>query len=77
VFLAPAAMRKYFGEYERWMLARGDAKEAPAERASFRDLLKNEVEKLAAALREGKPFEPYRFDAQAEEAECNTSSVTI
>jgi CRISPR-associated protein Cas1 len=77
VFLAPAAMRKYFGEYERWMLARGDAKETPDERASFRDLLKSEVEKLAVALREGKPFEPYRFDVQVSEAECNTSSVTI
>jgi CRISPR-associated protein Cas1 len=79
VFLTPASMRRFFGEYERWMLDRPVANEAgggTAAHACFRDRLKDEVEKLAAALREGKAFEPWRFDAE-EGAECNTSSVTI
>ncbi len=78
VFLKPEAMRRYFGEYERWMLERPIVKEpaaGSAPRQCFRDLLKDEVEKLASALRDARPFEPFRSDA--EEAECNTSSVTI
>ena len=80
VFLAPAAMRKYLGEYERWMLEKPAAKPpesdgGSAARPCFRDRLKAEVEALAAALREAKPFEPFRFDDE-EEAACNTLSVT-
>jgi hypothetical protein len=43
----------------------------------FRDLLKTEVERLAAALRDNQPFAPYRLDGEKEEPPCNTSSVTI
>lgn len=78
VFLAPAAMKRFFGEYERWMLERprgeGEREGPPAR--SFRDHLRSEVEALAASLRGGGPFEPWRFDAEGERA-CSTSSVTI
>ena len=81
VFLTPGAMRRYFGEYERWMLERPGVNTGAGGTTSpagpcFRDRLKSEVERLAAALRESKPFEPFRFGGQ-EEAECNTLSVTI
>ena len=76
VFLSPGAMKKYFAEYERWML---EHKTNPDETRvpNFRDLIKTEVERLAAALRDNHPFAPYRFDHENEEQPCNTSSVTI
>jgi len=78
VFLAPAAMKRFFGEYERWMLDRPGAGDgSTAARPSFRERLKNEVEKLAASLRGGPKFEPFRFDGEEKEGACNTSSVTI
>jgi hypothetical protein len=73
VFLAPAAMKRFLAEYERWMLERPVAEGAA--RPSFRDRLRSEVESLAAALRGGGPFKPYRFGE--EEKACSTSSVTI
>ncbi|MCL5744116.1 MAG: CRISPR-associated endonuclease Cas1, partial [Acidobacteria bacterium] len=83
VFLSPKPMKRFFTEYERWMLARpgGDAadeKDGPAPRACFRQELKSEVEALAGALRKREAFGPFRFDSPvpSEEA-CNTSSVTI
>jgi len=84
VFLAPAAMKRFFAEYEGWMLAREAGAKPPegsgAPVPRFRERLKEEVEKLAAALRSGGEFEPYRFDAGpsgGEGAGCNTLSVTI
>jgi hypothetical protein len=44
---------------------------------SFRDLLKAEVERLTAALRDNQPFEPFHFDDKKEQPACNSSSVTI
>ena len=78
VFLAPASLKRFFGEYERWMLDRGAGEEGcgAGSRPSFREQLQVEVEGLAAALRSGQPFRPYRFDDK-EAAECNTLSVTI
>ncbi|MBZ5534273.1 MAG: CRISPR-associated endonuclease Cas1 [Acidobacteriia bacterium] len=76
VFLSPGPMKKYFAEYERWMLERPAVQDG-ATPPRFRDLLKTEVERLAAALRDNHPFEPYRFDDKKEEPPCNTSSVTI
>jgi len=80
VFLSLGALKKYFGEYERWMLehpAAHDGKDGTTA-PRFRDLLKTEVERLAAALRDNLPFQPYRFDNEKKgEAPCNTSSVTI
>jgi CRISPR-associated protein Cas1 len=73
VFLAPAAMKRFLAEYERWMLERPVAEGVA--RPSFRDRLRSEVESLAAALRGGGPFAPYRFGE--EEKSCSTSSVTI
>ena len=75
-FLTPAALKRFFGEYERWMLDRGTGDGGAATRRNFRDQLKEDVEGLAAALRTGQAFAPYRFDGP-EGAECNTSSVTI
>ena len=76
VFLTPAAMKRFFAEYERWMLEREGGGGGAGERRSFRERLKEDVEGLAAALRTGQAFAPYRFDGP-EGAECNTSSVTI
>jgi CRISPR-associated protein Cas1 len=71
VFLEHKAMRRYFAEYERWVLAK------PEGRTSFRECLRTDVEKLCAALRTGTAFEPWRFTAPGEtEAGCSTSSVT-
>jgi CRISPR-associated protein Cas1 len=77
VFLTPGTMKKYFAEYERWMLNRPGSQDASVARPRFRDLLKAEVECLAAALRDSQVFEPYRFDHEQEAQTCNTSSVTI
>jgi CRISPR-associated protein Cas1 len=73
VFLAPAAMKRFLAEYERWMLERPVVEGAAG--PCFRDRLRSEVEALAAALRGGGPFAPYRFGE--EEKACSTSSVTI
>lgn len=73
LFLAPAALKRFFGEYERWMLDRPMIDGAA--RPSFCDRLKNEVEALSTALRGGTPFEPWRFGG--EDKPCNTLSVTI
>jgi CRISPR-associated protein Cas1 len=76
VFLKPQPMKKFFAEYERWMLER--SAEGEGSSARWRELLKTEVEKLAAALGAGTPFEPYRWSTKPEtEAPCSTSSVTI
>jgi CRISPR-associated protein Cas1 len=80
VFLAPQPMKKFFAEYEQWMLER--PKEDGFEGASWRELLKTEVEKLAASLGGGPPFSPWRWLAKGEKkdtvvAQCITSSVTI
>ena len=53
----PAAMKRYFAEYERWMLAKADG------RTGFRECLRNDVEKLCAALRGKTGFEPWRCGA--------------
>jgi CRISPR-associated protein Cas1 len=126
VFLDPKAMKRYFAEYERWMLNNpqhtlqppfrptalseprlpgsvpnttalseprppGSVNSIPHE-TSFRESLRAEVEKLCAALRNGVPFEPWRFrpkqpplpspeivtpPANPEtEGPCNSSSAT-
>jgi CRISPR-associated protein Cas1 len=64
-FLATGAMKRYLAEYERWMLARPARRDGPIA-PRFRDLLRTEVERLVAALREGVAFEPFRFDAAAD-----------
>ena len=84
VFLAAKPMKRYFEEYERWMLAKGEggAETGPG----FREAIRSEVEKLCGALRRSEPFVPWRFRAEpdgadaakaaGEEGACNTSSVT-
>jgi CRISPR-associated protein Cas1 len=73
VFLTPAAMKRFFGEYERWMLERHVV--GGAALPSFRDRLRGDVEALAMALRGGGPFAPFRFGE--EEKACSMSSATI
>jgi len=70
-------LKKYFAEYERWMLARPGAQSESTARPSFRDRLKAEVEGFVGALRDGHVFEPYKFGHETEAEACNTSSVTI
>ena len=77
VYLTPGTMKKYFAEYERWMLSRPGSPDTSTARPNFRDLLKSEVEELAAALRGERVFDPYRFEHEMEAQACNTSSVTI
>jgi CRISPR-associated protein Cas1 len=77
VFLTAGTMKKYFVEYERWMLNRPSSQDLSNAKPNFRDLLKGEVERLTAALREGHSFEPYRLEHQVQGEPCNTSSVTI
>jgi CRISPR-associated protein Cas1 len=77
VFLQPKAMKRFFAQYEQWMLDRPGRDQAGPRRPHFRDSLKREVEKLVQTLRAAEPFLPYAFDAAAQEEECSTSSVTI
>ncbi len=83
VFLKPKALKRYFEQYERWMLGSGTAPGAPEggppARFRPRDRLRMEVEGLAAALRGGAPFAPFRYgeEGDGKEGECSTSSVTI
>jgi CRISPR-associated protein Cas1 len=80
MFLAPQPLKKFFAEYERWMLDR-TPDGAPAG-PRWRELLKAEVEKLAAALGGQSPFAPFRWNRKpqgnvTQEGACSTSSVTI
>ena len=76
MFLKPQPMKKFFAEYEHWMLDR--SAESGGSTARWRELLKTEVERLAAALGAGTPFDPYRWSTKPETEEpCSTSSVTI
>jgi CRISPR-associated protein Cas1 len=91
LFLKPQPLKKFFGEYERWMLER--SREGEGEGPRWRELLKSEVEKLAAAMGGGAPFVPYRWRPGVSrsltvaapsggtnagtEVACSTSSVTI
>ena len=80
LFLAPQPLKRFFAEYERWMLERPCKKDGSPPPPSFRDRLKTEVEALAAALRTGAAFQPFRFDPPEhtqEQPPCSTSSVTI
>jgi CRISPR-associated protein Cas1 len=83
VFLEPKAMKRYFAEYERWMLSKS------GQATGFRECLRNEVEKLCAGLRNGTAVEPWRFRQQpasdavgvalepaGKEGACSTSSAT-
>jgi len=81
LFLGPQPLKRFFGEYERWMLEH--SREGEGEGPRWRELLKSEVEKLAAAMGGGAPFVAYRWrtgkpaGAAETEGPCNTSSVTI
>ena len=67
VFLAPGPMKQFFAEWERWMLAK-----PKAGGAAWRDVLRRETEKLAAWLRGGAEYQPYRFDEKEVAAACST-----
>lgn len=73
VVLAAPALRRFLGAYESWMLAEGrrGAKE------SYRSLLRAEVRRFVAFLREQAEFEPFIFSGREERKECVISSLTI
>jgi CRISP-associated protein Cas1 len=77
VFLAPAPMKRYLAEYERWMLDKPAAAATGQTRPRFRDVLKTEVERVAAALRTGQTFAPWRWNSPDSAPPSSTSSVTI
>jgi len=59
--LRPESSRRFFGEYERWML------HAPlgGTDTGFRPALRKTAEDYAAAVRDAHPFTPYLYDAGA------------
>jgi CRISPR-associated protein Cas1 len=80
VLLSQTGMRRFLERYERWMLAKRRA--GDRELPPFREALRREVRRFLLALREGKPFEPYRFETreiregEEEPPVCDISSVT-
>lgn len=83
LYLGAKPMKRFFTEYERWMLTKpvtgiaGEAKEGEDEGAkaggtatSFRECLRHEVEKLCGALRDGGVYEPWRFGVEPGEIEA-------
>lgn len=63
LFLQHESLKRYFGEYEKWMT------HAPASRPAFRQCLRAEVESLSRAVR-GRSMEgwkPFDFAAAGEE----------
>lgn len=71
------SLKRFFGEYERWMTAKAGPGDAPA--ASFREALRAEAEGLAGHLRDGRGFQPFLWNTSAEQRSaplCNTSSAT-
>jgi CRISPR-associated protein Cas1 len=73
LFLKPEPLVRFFEMYEKWMCLRHlqDSVSKP----SYRDSLKLCCERLAAALREGKDYQPFHIDEAGDG--WNTSSVTI
>ncbi len=69
VYLSPKALKRYFEAYEKWILSRADGS------TGFRVAMREEVEKLSAALRTGGEFAPWVWRPE-KEAACSTSSVT-
>ncbi len=75
LFLAPKPMKRYFAEYERWMLKKPEGVANQGE-SSFRECVRYEVEKLCAALRDEGEFHPWRF-REAEAAASPNSGAAI
>ena len=61
--LRPEASKRFFAEYERWML------HAPLtdSNAGFRQALRKTVEDYAAAVRDAHPFTPFIYDTGGKE----------
>ncbi len=78
LFLAPAPFKRFLGEYERWVLARPSGAAALGGVAGgFRSALRDEVERFAAAVRDGAEFTPYQWPPPAAGGgTSNTLSVT-
>ena len=55
----------------------GDSSESGKAQPSFRDRLKSSVESLAAALRDGKPWDTFVWDHETEPDDVDTASLTI
>ncbi|MGA3029102.1 MAG: CRISPR-associated endonuclease Cas1 [Bryobacteraceae bacterium] len=77
VFLKPKPLKRYLAAFEEWVLDRPKRGEERPPSPHFRNLLRAEAEKMATVIRGGGELRPWAFDAPAEEASCNTSSVTI
>jgi CRISPR-associated protein Cas1 len=60
VFLSPKPMRRYFEEYEKWMLAKSEGG------TGFRETLRHEVEKLGKSLGSREAFTPWVFRRETE-----------
>jgi CRISPR-associated protein Cas1 len=58
--LTPDAAKRFFAEYETWML------QARAAGRSFRQSLRAEVERLAAAIDDGTPWTPFQVQVAGE-----------
>ena len=61
VHLKPLALKRFLGEYEQTLLGRNEP-------YAWRDVLRDEVQRLARALREGETFAAFRFAPEGEEA---------
>jgi len=66
--LTPAAAKRFFGEYEGWMLQQRAAGRC------FRQSLRAEVERLASALDDGTAWTPFRLEAPQETKEAPTET---
>jgi CRISPR-associated protein Cas1 len=70
--LRPEASKRFFAEYERWML------HTPLGNSNtgFRQVLRKTVEEYAAAVRDARAFTPYLYDAEVKvpvQKEASTS----
>jgi len=59
VALHPAALHRFFEQYERWMQEKIGPENAPA--ITFRSCLRREVESFCRSLRADAEFQPFRF----------------
>lgn len=63
VVLTPIAAKRFFGEYERFMLAGGQGG-GPGGKQHFRRSLQEEVENVARALRDGVVYRPFALEEE-------------
>lgn len=75
VFLEPAALRRFFEAYEKWMLTPVGSR-AQEKARTYRDLLRHEVEAFVEYLRsEGGSWSPFRDASIREESNASAGGV--